>query len=166
MSLAKKRGVNYSTWRKKSLVRERTSNRLNPHKASYSAGTRTLTKLLEGGCSHPEPFLLPCPFEKPVIVVGIQMKGLISTELFQKIVISYEVLCFSRFWRNDRNSFYHLCGLTVSQKSQNYTRKVNCNTAFSITQWIPWVDFCNRRLSKTGKTSNMYIFCCKNYNYS
>ena len=51
------------------------------------------------------------------------MKGLISTEHFQKIVISYEVLSFSRFWRNERNSFYHLCGLTVSQKSQNYTRK-------------------------------------------
>ena len=91
------------------------------------------------------PSLLPCLFEKPVILVGIQMKGLISTEKFQKIVISYEVLSFSAcFWRNDRNSFYHLCGLTVSQKSQNYTANVICNTAFSITWWIPWVDFCNR----------------------
>ena len=111
---------------------------------SVIAGIRTLTKLVEGGCSHHWAIPVALPIWKPVIVGGIQMKRLFSTENLQKIVISYEVLSFSCFWRNDRNSFYHLCGLIVSQKSQNHTGKSQLHTAFSITQWIPWNYFCNR----------------------
>ena len=41
------------------------------------------------------------------------MERFIAVEIFRKKVIPFEVLTFSRFYRNDRNFLYHLSGLLV-----------------------------------------------------
>ena len=48
--------------------------------------------------------------ENPVIPGRIQMERFIAMEIFRKTVIPFEVLPFSRFYRNSRNFLYHLSG--------------------------------------------------------
>ena len=55
----------------------------------------------------------------------IQMERFIPVEIFRKKVIPFEVLPFSRSYRNDRNFLYHLFGLPVpgfmSRESEKFT---------------------------------------------
>ena len=55
----------------------------------------------------------------------IQMERFIPVEIFRKKVIPFEVLSFSRSYRNDRNFLYHLFGLPVpgfmSRESEKFT---------------------------------------------
>ena len=63
--------------------------------------------------------------ENPKIPGRIQMERFIPVEIFRKKVIRFEVLPFSRFYRNDRNFLYHLFGLPVpgfmSRESEKFT---------------------------------------------
>ena len=54
------------------------------------------------------------------------MERFIPVEFFRKKVIPFEILPFSRFYRNDRNFLYHLFGLLavpgfMSRESQKFT---------------------------------------------
>ena len=53
------------------------------------------------------------------------MERFIPVEIFRKKVIRFEVLPFSRFYRNDGNFLYHLFGLQVpgfmSKESEKFT---------------------------------------------
>ena len=60
--------------------------------------------------------------ENPVILRRIQMERFIPMEIFRKKVIPFEILPFSRFYRNDRNFLYRLSGLLVRLHVQR-TRK-------------------------------------------
>ena len=51
--------------------------------------------------------------ENPEIPGRIQMERFIPVEIFREKVIPFEVLPFSRFYRNNRNFLYHLFGLPV-----------------------------------------------------
>ena len=63
--------------------------------------------------------------ENPEIPGRIQMERFIPVEIFRKKGIPFEILPFSRFYRNDRNFLYHLFGLLVagfmSRESENFT---------------------------------------------
>ena len=63
--------------------------------------------------------------ENQEISAWIQMERLIPVEIFRKKEIPFEVLPFSRFYRNDRNFLYHLFGLLVpgfmSRESEKFT---------------------------------------------
>ena len=63
--------------------------------------------------------------ENPKIPGRIQMERFIPVEIFRKKVIPFEVLPFSRSYRNDRNFLYHLFGLPVpgfmSRESEKFT---------------------------------------------
>ena len=63
--------------------------------------------------------------ENPEIPGRIQMERFIPVEIFRKKVIPFEVLPFSRFYRNDPNFLYHLFGLLVpgfmSRESEKFT---------------------------------------------
>ena len=54
------------------------------------------------------------------------MERFIPVEIFRKKVIPFEVLPFSRFYRNDRNFLFHLFALLVpgfmSRESEKFTR--------------------------------------------
>ena len=51
--------------------------------------------------------------ENPEISGRIQMERFIPVEIFRKKVIPFEVLPFSRLYRNNRNFLYHLFVLLV-----------------------------------------------------
>ena len=51
--------------------------------------------------------------ENPKIPGRIRMERFIPVEIFREKVIPFEVLPFSRSYRNDRNFLYHLFGLPV-----------------------------------------------------
>ena len=59
--------------------------------------------------------------ENPEIPGRIQMERFIPLEVFRKKVIPFEVLPFSRSYRNDRNFLYHLFGLPVSREDEKFT---------------------------------------------
>ena len=72
--------------------------------------------------SNLEPF--PC-LENPKIPGRIQIERFIPVEIFRKKVIPFEVLPFSRSYRNDQNFLYHLFGLPVpgfmSREGEKFT---------------------------------------------
>ena len=63
--------------------------------------------------------------ENPEIPGRIQMERFIPGEIFRKKSNTFQVLPFSRFYRNDRNFLYHLFGLLVpgfmSRESEQFT---------------------------------------------
>ena len=59
--------------------------------------------------------------ENPKIPGRIQIERFIPVEIFRKKVIPFEVLPFSRSYRNDRNFLYQLFGLPVSRESEKFT---------------------------------------------
>ena len=62
--------------------------------------------------------------ENPEIPGRIQIERFIRLEIFRKKVILFEVLPFSRFYRNDRNFLYHLLGLPVPGFMSRESEKV------------------------------------------
>ena len=67
------------------------------------------------------PGVLTICIENPEIPGRIQMERFIPVEVFRKKVIPFEVLPFSRSYRNDRNFLYQLFGLPVSRESEKFT---------------------------------------------
>ena len=63
--------------------------------------------------------------ENPKIPGRIQIERFIPVEIFRKKVIPFEVLPFSRSYRNDQNFLYHLFGLPVpgfmSREGEKFT---------------------------------------------
>ena len=63
--------------------------------------------------------------ENPEISGRIQVERFIPVEFFRKKVASFEVLPFSRSYRNERNFLFHLFGLPVpgfmSSESEKFT---------------------------------------------
>ena len=63
--------------------------------------------------------------ENPEIPGRIQMARFIPVEIFRKKVVPFELLPFSRSYRNDRNLLFHLFGLLVpgfmSRESEKFT---------------------------------------------
>ena len=63
--------------------------------------------------------------ENPEIPGRIQIERFIPVEILRKKVIPFEVLPFSRFYRNDGNFLHHLFGLLVpgfmSSESEKFT---------------------------------------------
>ena len=60
-------------------------------------------------------------YRNPEIPGRIQMERFIPVEVFRKKVILFEVLPFSRSYRNDSNFLYQLFGLPVSRESEKFT---------------------------------------------
>ena len=67
--------------------------------------------------------------KNPEIIWGIQMERFIPEECFRKKVIPFEVLPFSRFYRNDRNFLYHLFGLLTMTCTKWFCEK------FPVSLW-------------------------------
>ena len=63
--------------------------------------------------------------ENPEIPWRIQMEQFIPVEIFRGKLIPFEVLPFSRSYRDDRDFLYHLFGLLVSgftsRESEKFT---------------------------------------------
>ena len=59
--------------------------------------------------------------ENPEIPARIQVERFIPVEVFRKKVIPFEVLPFSRSYRNGRNFLYHMFGLPVSREDEKFT---------------------------------------------
>ena len=63
--------------------------------------------------------------ENPETPGRIKLERFILVEISRKKVIPFEVLSFSRFYRNDRNFLYRLFGLPVpgfmSRESEKFT---------------------------------------------
>ena len=67
------------------------------------------------------PGVLTICLENPEIPGRIQMERFIPLEVFRKKAIPFEVLPFSRSYRNDRNFLNQLFGLPVSRESEKFT---------------------------------------------
>ena len=63
--------------------------------------------------------------ENPEIPGRIQMERFIPVEIFRKKVVRFEVLPFSRFYRNDQNFLYHLSELLVPGFMSRESEKFN-----------------------------------------
>ena len=63
--------------------------------------------------------------ENPEIPGRIQMERFIPVEIFRKKVVRFEVLPFSRFYRNDQNCLYHLSELLVPGFMSRESEKFN-----------------------------------------
>ena len=64
-----------------------------------------------------------CRMENPEISGRIQMERFIPMEISGKKVIPFDVLPFFCFYRNDRNSLYHLFGLINSSDRLHVEKK-------------------------------------------
>ena len=65
------------------------------------------------------------------------MERFIQIEIFRKKVIPFEVLPFSRFYRNDGNFLYHLFGLLVRGFMSKESEKFSPVFCFSVPKKIP-----------------------------
>ena len=94
---------------KRDVLKSKFEEYVNPRKNTVFERYRALTICMEN----------------PEIPWRIQMERFIPVEIFRKKVIPFEVLPFSRFYRNDRNFLYHLFGLLVpgfmSRESEKFT---------------------------------------------
>ena len=92
--------------------------------SSYTSGLLGLVRLTDISKKNFAKSATFC-MENPQIPGRIQMDGSSRSKFSGKKVIPFEVLPFSRFYRNDRNFLYHLFGLPgpgfKSKESEKFT---------------------------------------------